>query len=206
MGQKPQGLVRRLRVFARDTMVSLGVVDKRRSAVAWEAVRRLPDFDAVTRCNSISLRCNVETFIQAVDAVSLHDGRPIWVDKTPDHLFYVKRIRQYIPDAIFIHIIRNGRDTVASLVDAATKYPEIWGWPETASLEYAVQRWNVALRESLQYRGDPRHYVVRYEELVLDPAKVLSGLCGFLGCVLTSKWSKAIRRRLAVLFGTRLTR
>jgi Sulfotransferase domain len=67
-----------------------------------------------------------------------------------------------------------------------------------------VQRWNVALRESLQYRGDPRRYVVRYEELVLDPAKVLSGLCGFLGC--DFEWSKAIRRRLAVLFGTRLTR
>jgi hypothetical protein len=33
-----------------------------------------------------------------------------------------------------------------------------------------------------QYRGDPRHYVVRYEELVLDPVKVLSGLSCFLGC------------------------
>jgi len=28
----------------------------------------------------------------------------------------------------------------------------------------------------------PQHYLVRYEELVSDPGKVLKGLSGFLGC------------------------
>jgi hypothetical protein len=138
----------------------------------------LPNFYVAARCNSISLRHNVKTFVQIVDAASLKAGRPIWVEKTPDHLFYVKRIQQYIPDAAFIHIIRNGRDTVASLVDAARKFPDVWEGP--TSPELAVRRWNVALRESLQYRGDPQHYLVRYEELVSDPGKVLKGLCGFL--------------------------
>jgi len=76
----------------------------------------------------------VKTFVQIVDAASLKAGRPIWVEKTPDHLFYVKRIQQYIPDAAFIHIIRNGRDTVASLVDAARKFPDVWEGPTSPEL------------------------------------------------------------------------
>jgi hypothetical protein len=180
MGTTPQGSVRKFRELVRSIMELLGVAEYRRRARAWEPILLLPNFYMAARCNSISLRHNVKTFVQIVDAASLKAGRPIWVEKTPDHLFYVKRIQQYIPDAAFIHIIRNGRDTVASLVDAARKFPDVWEGP--TSPELAVRRWDVALRESLQYRGDPQHYLVRYEELVSDPGKVLKGLCGFLGC------------------------
>ena len=179
MDEKPQGSIRKLRELVRAVMELLGVVDNRRSARAWEPVLLLPNFDVVPRRNSNSLRDNIDAFIQTADAASLKAGRPIWVEKTPDHLFYVKRIKRYIPDAAFIHIIRSGRDTVASLVDAARKFPGVWEGP--TSPELAVRRWNVALRESLQYRGDPRHYMVCYEELVSDTVKVLTGLCGFLG-------------------------
>jgi hypothetical protein len=140
------------------------------------------NFDAATLGNSILLRCNAKAFIQLVDAVSLGAGRQRWVEKTPNHVFCVKRIQQYIPDALFIHIIRNGPHTVASLVDVGRKYPDQWGRNPESLVESAVRRWNVALRESLQYRGDPRHYMIRYEELVSDPVRILSGLCGFLGC------------------------
>jgi hypothetical protein len=180
LGEKPQGTIGKLREFARRAMALLGIVDKRRRTRAWEPIPLLPNFDAAAPCKSLSVRYNIETLVQVVDAASLKAGRPIWIEKSPDHLFYVKRIQQYIPGAIFIHIIRNGRDTVASLIDAARKYPDVWKAP--ASPEFAIRRWKVALRESLQYRGDPRHCLVCYEELVSDPVKVLSGLCGFLGC------------------------
>ncbi len=48
-------------------------------------------------------------------------------------------------------MIRNGPDNVASLVDAARKYPEQWG-EQAMRVENAVRRWNIALQESLQYR------------------------------------------------------
>jgi len=129
MGTPPQGSVRKLRELIRSIMELLGVAEYRRRARAWEPILLLPNFYVAARCNSISLRHNVKTFVQIVDAASLKAGRPIWVEKTPDHLFYVKRIQQYIPDAAFIHIIRNGRDTVASLVDAARKFPDVWEGP-----------------------------------------------------------------------------
>jgi len=137
MGTTPQDSVRKFRELVRSIMELLGVAEYRRRARAWEPMLLLPNFYVAARCNSISLRHNVKTFVQIVDAASLKAGRPIWVEKTPDHLFYVKRIQQYIPDAAFIHIIRNGRDTVASLVDAARKFPDVWEGPTSPELEFA---------------------------------------------------------------------
>jgi len=161
-------------------MISLGVAGYNRSARAWERLQLLPDFNTTAGCDSFWVRDNVDAFVQTIDSVSLKTGRTIWLEKTPGHLFCAKRIQQYIPDAKFIHIIRNGPDNVASLFDAAKKYPAMWG--KNLSIDHAIWRWNTALRESLQYREDPQHYLVRYEELISDPVKVLSGLCEFLGC------------------------
>ncbi|MDQ6704113.1 MAG: sulfotransferase [Pseudomonadota bacterium] len=180
--RRPQGLGRKLRVLALDKMGLLGILDGWSRARAWEIIRTLPDFDAAALSNSISLRHHAEAFVQIVDAASLKAGRRMWLEKTPDHLFCVRRIQQYIPDAIFIHLIRNGPDTIASLIDAGSKYPDVWGKESPSLIEASVRRWNIALLESLQYRGNPRHYLVRYEELVSDPVQILSGLCGFLGC------------------------
>src|SRR5579863_9357670 len=32
-----------------------------------------------------------------------------WADQTPSHLFYVPEIKRFFPDALFIHMIRDGR-------------------------------------------------------------------------------------------------
>src|SRR4029453_3236925 len=83
--------------------------------------------------------------------------------------------------ARFIHIIRNGKDNVASLYDNARKYPgPMWGQYQT--VEIAVRRWNVAWEESQKYRHDSAHYMVRYEDLASSPRKSLEGICKFLGC------------------------
>lgn len=180
--RKPRGLVQWLRFVKRDVAGRLEIVDYRRGAKAWKNMRFLPDEDLATVGKSISLKYNAEAFVRLVDAASLRAGRRMWVEKTPDHVFCVKRIQQYIPDAKFIHIIRNGPDTVASLVDAGRKYPEQWGREPATLVEHSIRRWNNTARESYKYREDLRHCFVRYEELVSDPAKILSGLCGFLGC------------------------
>src|SRR5207248_10237490 len=38
-----------------------------------------------------------------------------WADCTPEHLLYMARIKETIPDALIIHIIRDGRDVALSL-------------------------------------------------------------------------------------------
>jgi hypothetical protein len=179
---RPEEFSRRLRFLGYKTMLALGIVDPWRRARAWRRLRLLPNFNAAPRGKSISVRRNALAFVQFVDTATITTGRRIWIEKTPDHLFCVKQIQQYIPDALFIHIVRNGPDTVASLVDAARRYPDRWGKESPLLIELSVRRWNAALLESLQYRGDPQHYFVRYGDLISDPVKTLSGLCAFLGC------------------------
>src|SRR5690242_11026883 len=47
--------------------------------------------------------------------IARKQGVPRWADSTPEHLLYLQRIKQTIPDALIVHIIRDGRDVAASL-------------------------------------------------------------------------------------------
>ena len=38
-----------------------------------------------------------------------------WAEKTPDHILYLHEIKRTLPDALIIHIIRDGRDVALSL-------------------------------------------------------------------------------------------
>jgi len=122
-----------------------------------------------------------EAFIEVMDRLALTSQKSIWLEKTPDHLFYIEHIARVVPLARFIHIVRNGKDNVASLYDNARKYPGPY-WSQYQKVEIAVRRWNVAWGESQKYRYDPAHYIVRYEELASNPRKSLEGICAFLGC------------------------
>src|SRR5215207_10773521 len=42
-------------------------------------------------------------------------GKPRWGDKTPVYCRYIQSIRKVLPEARFIHIIRDGRDAALSL-------------------------------------------------------------------------------------------
>ena len=37
-----------------------------------------------------------------------------WAETTPDHLLYISWIKETIPDALVIHVIRDGRDVALS--------------------------------------------------------------------------------------------
>src|SRR5436309_5436366 len=42
--------------------------------------------------------------------IARHQGVQRWADCTPEHLLHIERIKETIPDALIIHIIRDGRD------------------------------------------------------------------------------------------------
>lgn len=96
-------------------------------------------------------------------------GKSEWVEKTPAHLFYVPLIGRHIPSAQFVHILRDGRDVVASLTDAAQRYPNVPAWRRYRELDYTIAEYNRYLHESVKYLGQDRHLFVGYEQ-ILDNA------------------------------------
>jgi Sulfotransferase family len=181
---EPRGLKARLRALARDALVGAGVADPKRQFHAWLRLRELAKNAGIAipaESTSLLVSRQAEGFVKLMDQLTLAAHKSIWLEKTPDHLFYIKHIARHVPLARFIHIVRSGTDNVASLYDNARKYPgPSWGQYDTA--EMAVLRWNVAVEETLKYRNDKAHYLVRYEELASNPQKTLEGICAYLGC------------------------
>lgn len=180
--EKPKGLYRqRTQALMAHVRTALGWVKPVNTEKAWQILRAMPELDdAHMHIESTRLRTQVEAFMYALDTMALRSGADIWIEKTPDHLHFAALISRFIPNAKFIHIIRNGADTVASLYDAAQKYPAVWS--DVSLVENAVKRWNASLMCSMRYRGKSQHYFVFYEKLVKEPENTLREICKFLGC------------------------
>jgi hypothetical protein len=103
-----------------------------------------------------------------------------WADCTPDHLLYVQRIKETIPDALIVHIIRDGRDVALSMDKQGWIRPLPGEGKEhlmVASLywEWIVNRGREAGRK---LKGD--YYEVHFEDLLRNPRSVLAGLGSFI--------------------------
>ncbi|ACY96390.1 sulfotransferase [Thermomonospora curvata DSM 43183] len=102
-------------------------------------------------------------------------GKPRWGDKRPSYFKHVDVLRRMWPDAQFIHLIRDGRDCVASLKEMP--------WYNLGSY-HAICAWREAIDYGRRYArklGPDTYYELQYEHLVADPAGELAKLCKFLG-------------------------
>ncbi len=97
-----------------------------------------------------------------------------FADKTPRNVLHIDLLAGAFPDARFVHLVRDGRDVVPSMLGLAY-FPD--RFPE------AVLYWADRVRQGRQAgrRLGPERYIeVRYEDLVADAPAVLAGLCEFL--------------------------
>ncbi len=96
-------------------------------------------------------------------------GKNRWAEKTPNNIYCIGEILELLPDAKFIHVIRDGRDVVLSLHEG-----------RDFAIPPAVFRWLSAVEAGIRFRGNPRYYEVRYEDLILNTEETLKKLMIFL--------------------------
>ena len=101
------------------------------------------------------------------------NGKTRWVEKTPNHLLHVERIRQLFPTARIIRIVRDPRDVALSL-------EEMPWFPGTFIDGIQLWRRNDA-RSRRFFETDEASYTLRYEDLVSDTEREMRSLCLFLG-------------------------
>ncbi len=100
-------------------------------------------------------------------------GKSRWGDKTPLHTPHLGEIEALLPEARFVHLLRDGRDVALSL-------RRTWFAPaqDMTSLAEAWVRFVTAGRRE---GAERRHYLeVRYEALVNDAETELRRICAFL--------------------------
>lgn len=101
-------------------------------------------------------------------------GKPRWGDKTPLYCLELNTIRAVLPEARFIHIIRDGRDAALSL-------RKMWFSPG-AEIETQAGYWRKSVLSARRAGlGCADYLEVRYEDLILNPREVLERICAFAG-------------------------
>jgi hypothetical protein len=99
--------------------------------------------------------------------------KPRYGDKTPTYCRLMPVIEQLLPEAAFIHVIRDGRDASLSL-------REMWFAP-AKDIQALATFWRdnvLAGREG--GRQVQRYIELRYERLILEPTAELRRICAFL--------------------------
>lgn len=100
------------------------------------------------------------------------EGKVRYGDKTPGYVQEMRRIQRVLPEAHFIHIIRDGRDVSLSHMRMN------WG-PETYA--ESARLWRNRIRKARRMAPDINHYMeVRFEDLVGDTEGVLRRVCDFI--------------------------
>jgi hypothetical protein len=103
-----------------------------------------------------------------------------WADCTPEHLLYMKQIKREIPDALFIHIIRDGRDVALSYAKQGWSYPLPWDRHDRLGVAGLYWEWLVDKGREQGKRLGADYQEVRFEELVARPQETLARLGSFI--------------------------
>jgi hypothetical protein len=100
------------------------------------------------------------------------EGKSRYGDKTPGYVQEMRRIQRVLPEARFVHIIRDGRDVSLSHMRMN------WG-PETYA--QSARLWRNRIRKARKMAPSINHYMeIKFEDLVADTEGVLRRVCEFV--------------------------
>lgn len=125
------------------------------------------------------------------DRLATNAGKTVWIEKTPEHVYYLGQLLHYLPNAKVIELVRDPRATLASRklrqtgdawldaketkesleVDRMTNYDPILDammWKEAINAAHDVRR------------NRPQNIItIRYEDLATNPTEILQQICRF---------------------------
>lgn len=124
---------------------------------------------------------NAGDFLRIVmEAIARKQGVERWAESTPLHLLYLPVIKQVVPDALVIHIIRDGRDVTASLHRIGWIRPLPWDRSRGFLVPAIFWRWIVSKGRRYGQAMPGDYMEVHYEDLVQNPRETLARIGGFI--------------------------
>jgi len=127
-------------------------------------------------------KANADFLRITMGEVALHQGASRWAVWGPDNLLYMHEIKSQMPDARFIHMIRDGRDVALSMNKEHFIRPFVWDRDKTLLVAGLHWQWKVSKgrREAQAIASD--YLEVRFESLINNPRQVLSRVSEFVEC------------------------
>jgi hypothetical protein len=106
------------------------------------------------------------------EAYAAREGKQRWGEKTPRYVGKMRQIQAALPEARFVHVVRDGRDVALSVLDRTVR---------DLSASDVGKRWKRKIQKARDAAPKLDHYVeVRYEDLILDTERTLRRICEFI--------------------------
>jgi len=99
-------------------------------------------------------------------------GKSRWGDKSPSYVRRMRRVASALPEAHFVHLVRDGRDVALSQIEVD------FGPDQVAD---AARDWAEGIGKARRQARRLLHYLeLRYEDLVAEPEPLLRRVCEFI--------------------------
>ena len=115
-----------------------------------------------------------------MEETARRQGVERWADTTPDHLLYIPQIKKEIPNALIVHIIRDGRDVALSYVKQGWAHPLPWDRDEELAVAGLYWEWIVSQGRRFGRNLGADYCELRYEDLLRNPQETLQDLGQFI--------------------------
>lgn len=108
-------------------------------------------------------------------------GKARWAEKTPDNIYYLERLAREFPTAVFVHVVRDGRDVALSRRKLG--WHVVWSEDPERQLLGAVKHWEQHVQTGRDAGAGlgGRYLEVHYEDLVRCPEEQIHRLAAFTG-------------------------
>jgi hypothetical protein len=117
-------------------------------------------------------------FVTLHERAAVRAGKPRWADKNPENVVFLKEWGWLLgEDWVFVHVVRNPLDTLASIKEAVFPFAIPGGLDDRIAFYQRYTRAGLDFGEA-----HPDRYVrLKYEDLVVSPRIVLGDLMERLG-------------------------
>ena len=121
------------------------------------------------------------TFVDRIfdEIAATKKGANVVLEKTPNHVYEWELILKIVPEAYFIHIVRDPRSVVSSLRAAGGAWGKNWA---SAGAVGCALRWCTSVTEGRRIgKATDRYKEIRYEALLSDGPSCLRQIFSWLG-------------------------
>jgi Sulfotransferase family len=101
-------------------------------------------------------------------------GKTRWGDKTPLYMQQLPLLERLFPDAVWVHLVRDGRDAALSFLELPEGFSgKTWAQPRTVAQFAARWRTEILAARRLGRHAGGSYLELRYEDLVAEPEQEL---------------------------------
>lgn len=115
---------------------------------------------------------------------------------------YANEIKQWFPEAIFLHLVRDPRDNYAALKSGVSKYYSNLGEDEKVTLASLINRVSIGFKMgelNKQIFNDYHYHIIKFEDLVKNTKMVMMDLAKKLNIQYNDKLLKTTKLSKPVL-------